>query len=100
MRKPRLRKPGVRKPPVFPVLGVEYNPAFPEVAVKLGMILPVALLASLSLISAGWGQSSAVAAQPVTVIRAGTLLDGTSGWARHNVVITIRGNKITEVADG
>jgi imidazolonepropionase-like amidohydrolase len=79
---------------------VEYNPAFPEVAVKLGMILPVALLASLSLISAGWGQSSAVAAQPVTVIRAGTLLDGTSGSARHNVIITIRGNKITEVADG
>ncbi|HLX85756.1 MAG TPA: amidohydrolase family protein [Terriglobales bacterium] len=49
-----------------------------------------------------WAQSnvSASATAPVTMIRAGTLIDGVSGTARRNVVITIRGNLITDVADG
>jgi imidazolonepropionase-like amidohydrolase len=37
--------------------------------------------------------------KPLTIIRAGTLLDGLSDTVRHNQVITIRGNIITEVAD-
>jgi imidazolonepropionase-like amidohydrolase len=36
----------------------------------------------------------------MTVIRAGALIDGVSNSVRHNVVITIRGNEITEVSDG
>jgi len=38
-------------------------------------------------------------AQNVTVIRAGTLIDGKSDTPRHNQVIVIRGNKIENVGD-
>ncbi len=44
-----------------------------------------------------FGQSSAN--QPVTVIRAGTLIDGKSDKPRHNQVIVIRGNLIESVSD-
>jgi imidazolonepropionase-like amidohydrolase len=39
-------------------------------------------------------------AQPVTVIRAGTLIDGTSGATRANQTIVIRGNRIESVGSG
>src|SRR5580658_7087999 len=51
------------------------------------------------MISVGWAQNSAPTVAPVTVIRAGVLIDGVSGSARRDVVITIRGNMITDVAD-
>src|SRR4051812_4517325 len=35
----------------------------------------------------------------VTVIRAGTLIDGKSSTAKRNQVIVVRGNKIESVAD-
>jgi imidazolonepropionase-like amidohydrolase len=38
-------------------------------------------------------------AQPVTVIKAGTLIDGTSSTARKNQTIVIRGNRIESVGD-
>ena len=57
----------------------------------------IALLTFLGLISASWAQKSAPA--PVTVIRAGVLIDGVSGSPRRDQVITIRGNMITDVAD-
>ena len=57
------------------------------------------LLSLLGLICAGWAQTIAPA-PPVTVIRAGVLIDGVSNSPRRNVVITIRGNTITDVADG
>ncbi len=38
--------------------------------------------------------------QPVTVIRAGTLIDGKSDQPRHDQVITIRGDRIENVSDG
>ena len=38
--------------------------------------------------------------QPVTVIRAGTLIDGVSGSAKTNQVIVIRGNRIESVGTG
>src|SRR4029434_8113220 len=37
---------------------------------------------------------------PVTVIRAGTLIDGSSGSAKSNQTIVIRGNPIEDVGDG
>jgi len=37
--------------------------------------------------------------QPVTVIRAGTLIDGTSDKPRHDQVIVIRGHRIESVSD-
>ena len=40
------------------------------------------------------------AAQPVTVIRAGTLIDGVSGSAKANQTIVIRGNRIESVGSG
>ena len=55
------------------------------------------LLSFLWLISASWAQNNAPA--PVTVIRAGVLIDGVSGSARRDQIITIRGNTITDVAD-
>jgi imidazolonepropionase-like amidohydrolase len=58
------------------------------------------LLCALGLVSAGWAQKNATPSAPVTVIRAGVLIDGVSNSARQNVIITIRGNKITDVADG
>src|SRR6185295_3814287 len=39
-------------------------------------------------------------AQPVTVIRAGTLIDGVSGSAKANQTIVIRGNRIESVGSG
>jgi imidazolonepropionase-like amidohydrolase len=57
----------------------------------------------LCLIAAVWLAAAAVMAQnpPVTVsvIRAGTLIDGVSDAPRHNVVIVIRGNRIESVSD-
>jgi imidazolonepropionase-like amidohydrolase len=41
-----------------------------------------------------WAQSA-----PVTVIRAGTLIDGKSDSARHDQVIVVRGNKIESLGD-
>src|ERR1700745_577705 len=39
------------------------------------------------------------AAPPITIIRAGTLIDGKSDSARHDQVIVIRGNRIDSVSD-
>jgi imidazolonepropionase-like amidohydrolase len=44
-------------------------------------------------------QQTPTPAPPVTVIRAGTLIDGNSDTARHNVVIVVRGNRIESVGD-
>ncbi len=43
--------------------------------------------------------AGSLAAQDVTVIRAGTLIDGTSNTPRNNQVIVIRGNRIESVTD-
>src|SRR5581483_1396450 len=50
-------------------------------------------------ISAAAQQSAPNTSQPaaVTVIRAGTLIDGTANAARHDQVIVIRGNKIESI---
>jgi len=53
-----------------------------------------ASLAAVLFSFAAWAQSA-----PVTVIRAGTLIDGKSDSARHNQVIVIRGNRIESVTD-
>ena len=45
-----------------------------------------------------WAQNNH-AVKTVTVIRAGTLIDGVSNSARRNQVIIIRGNQIVEVSD-
>ncbi len=44
-------------------------------------------------------QPAAPAAQSVTVVRAGTLIDGKSDRPRHDQVIVIRGNRIESVSD-
>src|SRR5438093_7398279 len=43
--------------------------------------------------------SSQTPAQQITVIRAGTLIDGKSDQPRHDQVIVIRGNRIDSVSD-
>ena len=59
----------------------------------------IAVVGMLCLASVTWGQQDAPVLKPMTVIRAGTLIDGVSNSARRNMVITIRGNMITAVAD-
>ncbi len=45
------------------------------------------------------GQESSTAPQPVTVIRAGMLIDGKSDTPRREQVIIVRGNRIESVSD-
>src|ERR1700739_2772404 len=45
-------------------------------------------------------QSQKAATAPLTVIRAGTLIDGQSEMARKNQLILVRGNRMEKVADG
>jgi imidazolonepropionase-like amidohydrolase len=59
-------------------------------------ILPVVLLC---LPGASLGQAAPPASEKVTVIRAANLIDGVSAQPRHNVLITIRGNKIESVGE-
>ena len=47
----------------------------------------------------GWAQAPVPVLRPLTIIKAGTLIDGVSNTVRRDQVITIRGNIITEVAN-
>ena len=58
----------------------------------------IILLTLLSCSILGWTQVSKPAST-VTVIKAGTLIDGVSSTVRRNAVITIRGNVIASVDD-
>ena len=77
----------------------EYNPPFPEVAVKRSPILPIILLSFSWLVPAAAAQKNTPAPATLTVIRAGVLIDGVSASPRHNVIITIHGNTISDIAD-
>jgi imidazolonepropionase-like amidohydrolase len=57
------------------------------------------LLTAVCAASVSWSRANPPAAKPVTVIRAGALIDGESNSARRNQVIVIRGNQIVEVSD-
>jgi len=57
----------------------------------------ILLLAASAGISAQ--QNTPAPAPPVTVIRAGTLIDGKSDTPRHNQIIVVRGNRIESVGD-
>ena len=61
------------------------------------LVILVTLLAASRALSQG---ASSAAAAPVTVIRAGTLIDGTSGTPRKNQLIFVRGERIEKVEDG
>ena len=52
----------------------------------------------LLLVSIGFSQQTP-SLKPLTVIKAGVLIDGNSDSARRSQVITIRGNRIVEVSD-
>jgi imidazolonepropionase-like amidohydrolase len=56
-------------------------------------------IAILLLAVSATAQQTPAPTPALTVIRAGTLIDGTSDTARHNVVIVVRGNRIESVAD-
>jgi imidazolonepropionase-like amidohydrolase len=55
---------------------------------------------SLSLVCRIGAAAEPAPPPPVTVIRAGTLIDGVSGSAKTNQVIVIRGNRIESVGTG
>jgi imidazolonepropionase-like amidohydrolase len=59
----------------------------------------VVFLGILCLTSVSLAQKDGPVLKNFTVIRAGALIDGVSDTARRNVIITIRGNMITDVAD-
>ena len=58
-----------------------------------------ALLMVALAVSASGAQNSGPVLKPMTVIRAGVLIDGESNSPRRNQVIIIRGNQIVEVSD-
>lgn len=66
---------------------------------KRRILRPALLLLALSVAPLAVAQKSVPLAAPVTIIRAGALIDGVSNSVRHNVIITIRSNTITDVAD-
>jgi imidazolonepropionase-like amidohydrolase len=73
-----------------------------ENSMKNCTILAVASLAIVSLAFVSntvRAQVPAAPAQRVTVIRAGALIDGTSGAPRKNQLIFVRGNRIEKVVD-
>ena len=57
------------------------------------------VLLGLVWLSASSAQNKPSNTSPVIVIRAGTLIDGVSNSPRRNVIVTIRGNTITDVGD-
>jgi len=61
----------------------------------VGMLTVVLALAAV----APAQEKTKPAAEPVTVIRAGTLIDGVSDQPRHDVAIYIRGNRIESVGE-
>ena len=46
-----------------------------------------------------WAQTSGPVLKPLTIVKAGTLIDGVSSTARRDQVITIRGNVISQIAN-
>jgi imidazolonepropionase-like amidohydrolase len=64
---------------------------------RLFLILVVSVIFTAALTAAAQQAGSPPA--PVTVIRAGTLIDGKSDKPRHDQVIVIRGNHIESVSD-
>lgn len=60
--------------------------------------IPLLLFLALALSAVAQDQNRS-SSQPVTVIRAGTLIDGKSDKPRHDQVIVIRGNRIDSVSD-
>jgi imidazolonepropionase-like amidohydrolase len=63
--------------------------------VKHRFVLQIVLAASCL----GWAQNDSPMLKSSTVIRAGVLIDGESGSARHNQIVIIRGNRVSEVSD-
>src|SRR5271169_6533334 len=59
----------------------------------------IVLLTFLCFSYLSWAQAQGPVLKPFTVIKAGTLIDGVSNTARHDQLITIRGNVITEIAN-
>jgi len=57
------------------------------------------LLAASALLLARGALGQTTPAEPATVIRAGTLIDGTSATPRRDQAIVVRGNRIESVAD-
>jgi imidazolonepropionase-like amidohydrolase len=67
---------------------------------KRGMFLWMVAASLLVWASAAWAENAPPVPGPITMIRAGVLIDGVSNTPRRNAVITVRGNVITDVADG
>jgi len=61
-------------------------------------LLKVGLAAVLMVAMQAWAQKpAAMGAEPVTIIRAGVLIDGKSDAPQRHQVIVIRGNRIADV---
>lgn len=59
----------------------------------------IVLLGIVGLAALSWAQSKGPVLKPLTVIRAGVLIDGVSNTARRDQVIVIRGNVIAEISE-
>jgi imidazolonepropionase-like amidohydrolase len=63
---------------------------------RLGLLVLLVVLCGADV----FGQGQKTETTPLTVIRAGTLIDGQSESPRKNQLIFVRGNRIEKVADG
>jgi imidazolonepropionase-like amidohydrolase len=63
-----------------------------RISIFVFVLLPICVAANAQI-------ANGAPAETVTVIRAGTLIDGTSNAARTNQIIVIRGNRIAAVGD-
>ena len=63
-----------------------------RISIFVFVLLPICVAANAQI-------ANGAPAETVTVIRAGTLIDGTSNAARTNQIIIIRGNRIAAVGD-
>src|ERR1039457_7730224 len=63
-----------------------------RISIFVFVLLPICVAANAQI-------ANGAPAETVTVIRAGTLIDGASNAARTNQIIVIRGNRIAAVGD-
>src|SRR5258708_7925012 len=74
-----------------------YGPGLEDEMRRLFVVLCIALIAAAQ--AASQTSSGGAAATTLTVIRAGSLIDGTGDAARKNQLIFVRGERIEKVAD-
>ena len=70
-----------------------------EIPRRIAMRFRQFAIIACTVLYCGWTVQAQTAGSQLTVIRAGTLIDGTSDAALHNKLVFVRGDRIERVAD-